>query len=67
MKMSPAMPIDLVPKQKVLKKWPEAEHVLYGRRYFIYAGVNWDARKLGSGKTPEIAWADAARRLKGKR
>ena len=57
----------LTSKQKVLKKWPEAECRLYAGRYIIYAGANWDSRKLVSGQTKDIAWSNAARHLKGKR
>lgn len=60
-------PRRLTNKEKVLRKWPGA----YCERFkvtppewhwFIYLGTSDNSH--GHGRTPALAWADAARRMK---
>ena len=59
----------LTPKQRVLRKWPWA----YFKGNFIYRNAPGpfldytDYRTLGYGPSPKEAWADAAKRLRGRK
>ena len=53
----------LTPKKRVLRKWPRA--ILAWDSYGSYVEV--PRLDLGKGKSPSAAWADAARRLRGKK
>jgi hypothetical protein len=61
----------MTPKQKVLKKWPKAYAQIWPSTFsngFSYVIVTASgAKELSAGMdTPRAAWADAAKRLKGK-
>jgi hypothetical protein len=55
----------MTPKQRVLKKWPQA--YLWRWQKVRFYGVEIDTPQpetLGQGTTPQAAWADAATRIR---
>ena len=55
----------LTPKQRVLKKYPQAICIpwWFGERAYLIKKTAFSEGAIGAGRTPALAWANAAGKL----